>query len=212
VFWSAGDPVGTGLVASLAQPGGNVTGLSNQQTETAAKRLELLREIVPGLHRLGILANADNAGAVLDMQEIERTARKLGLDPVTVQIRRAEDIEPAFDRLKGRAEALYIDDDALTTSQQVRIHTLALSARLPTTHQFREMIETGGLMAYGPNRPNQFRRAAELVDNILRGTKPVDIPVEQPTKFDLIINLTTAKALGLTVPPTLLSTADEVIE
>jgi putative tryptophan/tyrosine transport system substrate-binding protein len=212
VFWSAGDPVGTGLVASMARPSGNVTGLSNQQTDTAAKRLELLRAIVPGLRRLAILANVDNAGAVLDMKEVETTARKLGLDPVTLQIRRAEDIAPAFDGLKGRAEALYVDNDALTVSQQIRINTLALSARLPTSHQFREMVETGGLMAYGPNRPDQFRRAAELVDKILRGTKPADIPIEQPTKFDLVINLTTAKALGLTVPPSLLAIADEVIE
>jgi putative ABC transport system substrate-binding protein len=212
VFWSAGDPVGTGLIASMARPGGNVTGLSNQQTDTAAKRLELLRAIVPGLRRLAILANVDNAGAVLDMQEVETTARNLGLDPVTLQIRRAEDIAPAFDGLKGRAEALYVDNDALTVSQQIRINTLALSARLPTSHQFREMVETGGLMAYGPNRPDQFRRAAELVDKILRGTKPADIPVEQPTKFDLVINLTTAKALGLAVPASLLAIADEVIE
>jgi putative ABC transport system substrate-binding protein len=212
VFWSAGDPVGTGLVTSLARPGANVTGLSNQQTETAGKRLELLREIVPGLHRLAILANVDNAGAVLDMQEVERTARNLGLDPITLQVRRAEDIGPALDGLKGRADALYIDDDALTITQHIRIHTLALSAGLPTTHQFQELVETGGLMAYGPNRPDQYRRAAELVDKILRGAKPADLPVEQPTKFDLVINLTTAKALGLTVPPNLLATAAEVIE
>jgi putative ABC transport system substrate-binding protein len=212
VFWSAGDPVGTGLVASLARPGGNVTGLSVQQTDTAAKRLQLLREIVPGLRRLAILANVGNAGAVLDMQEVETTARKLGLDPITLQIRRAEDIAPAFDGLKGRADALYLDDDALVVTQRVRIHTLALNAHLPTSHLFREMVETGGLMSYGPNLPNQFRRAAELVDKILRGTKPADIPVEQPTTFDLVLNLTTAKALGLDIPATLYALANEVIE
>jgi putative ABC transport system substrate-binding protein len=212
VFWSAGDPVGTGLVTSLARPGRNVTGLSNQQTDTAAKRLELLRQIVPGLRRLAILANVDNAGALLDVQEVETTARKLGLDPVTLQIRRADDIACAFDGLKGRADALYVDDDALTVTQHIRIHTLALSARLPTSHQFREMVETGGLMAYGPNRPDQFRRAAELVDKILRGANPADIPVEQPNKFDLVINVTTAKALGLTIPANILAIADEVIE
>jgi putative ABC transport system substrate-binding protein len=212
VFWAAGDPVGNGLVASLARPGANVTGLSNQQTDTAAKRLELLREVVPALRRLAILANVDNAAAVLDMQEVEATARKLGLDPITLQIRRAEDIAPAFESLRGHPDALYIDDDALTTTQSIRIHTLALSAHLPTTHQFREMVESGGLMSYGPNRLEQGRRAAELVDKVLRGTKPVDIPVEQPTKFDLVINLTTAKALGLTVAPSLLARADEVIE
>jgi putative ABC transport system substrate-binding protein len=198
VFAAAGDPVGTGLVASLARPGGNVTGLSNQQTETAAKRLELLREVVPGLHRVAILTNAANAAAVLIMQEIELTARNLGLESVAVQIRRPEDLAPALEGLKDRADALYIDDDPLTIALQNRIHTLALSARLATSHQFRELVESGGLMAYGPNRPALFRRAAELVDKILRGTKPADIPVEQPTKFDLVINLTTARALGLT--------------
>jgi putative ABC transport system substrate-binding protein len=212
VFQSAGDPVGTGLVASLARPGGNVTGLSLQQTDTAAKRLEFLREMVPGLRRLAILANVDNAGAVLDMREAAATAATLGLESVSMQIRRAEDIGPVFEGLKSRADALYIDDDALTISQQSRIHTLALSAHLPTSHQFREMVETGGLMSYGPNRPAMFRRAAELVDKILRGMKPADIPVEQPTKFELVVNLTTAKALGLTLPPTLLALADEVLE
>jgi putative ABC transport system substrate-binding protein len=212
VFQAAGDPVGAGLVASLARPGGNVTGLSLQQTDTAAKRLEFLRQIVPGLRRLAILANVDNAGAVLDMQEVETTARNLGLDPIIMQIRRAEDIAPAFDGLKGRAAALYVADDPLTQTQQSRINTLTLSAHLPTAHAFREMVETGALMSYGPNRPAMFRRTAELVDKILRGTKPADIPVEQPTKFDLVLNLTTAKALGLTVPDTLLALADEVIE
>lgn len=212
VFEGTGDPVGAGLVASLARPGGNVTGLSLQEIDTATKRLEFLREIVPGLRRLAILANVTNPAAVLDMQEVETAARNLGLDPITLQIRRAEDIAPAFDDLKGRVEALYIDNDPLTTTQQIRINTLALSAHLPTSHQFREMVETGGLMSYGPNRPAMFRRTAELVDKILRGTKPADIPIEQPTKFDLVINMTTAKALGLIVPPSLLAIADEVIE
>jgi putative ABC transport system substrate-binding protein len=212
VFQGAGDPVGASLVASLARPGGNVTGLSLQQIDTAAKRLEFLRLIVPGIHRLAILANVDNAGAMLDMQEVERTARNLGLDPIIMQIRRAEDIIPAFDDLKGRAQALYVADDPLTQAQQIRINTLALSAHLAAAHTFSEIVETGALMSYGPNRPAMFRRTAEIVDKILRGTKPADIPVEQPTKFDLVINLTTAKALGLTVPPSLLAIADEVIE
>jgi putative ABC transport system substrate-binding protein len=212
VFWAAGDPVGTGLVASLARPGGNVTGISNQTSDTAGKRLELLREIVPGLRRLAILANVANAGAVLDMQEVEATARNLGLDPITLQIRRAEDIAPAFERAKGRVDALYVNGDPLLTTEHVRIHTLAMNARLPTSYTFREMVEGGGLMAYGANRAEQFRRAAELVDKILRGTKPTEIPVELPTKFEFVINLTTAKALGLTIPPTLLARADEVIE
>jgi len=131
---------------------------------------------------------------------------------ITLQNSRAKDIAPAFDGLKRRANSIYVDDDALTTAQHFRIHTLAPNARLPTSRQFREMAVTGGLMAYGPNRPDQFRRAAEFVDKILRETKPAEIPVEQPTKFDLVINLTTAKALGLTVPPQLLAIADEMIE
>jgi putative tryptophan/tyrosine transport system substrate-binding protein len=212
VFFAAGDPVGTGLVASLAQPGGNVTGISAQVVETAAKRLGLLREIVPSLRRLAILSNVGDAGSILNMQKIETTARNLGLDPIALQIRRAEDIAPAFDGLKGRADALYVNDDPLTATQDVLIHTLALNAGLPTSHQFREHAESGGLMAYGPNRTDQFQRAADLVDKILRGTRPAEIPVEQPTKFDFVINLKTAKALGLTVPDRLLALADEVIE
>jgi putative ABC transport system substrate-binding protein len=212
VFWSAGDPVGTGLTTSLVRPGGNVTGLSMQGRETAGRRLELFRQIVPGFRRLAILTNVGNAASVLDMQEVETNARSLGIDPIRLQIRRAEDVAPAFDGIKERADALYVVDDALTLTQYVRIHTLALSARLPTCHQTREMVQLGGLMAYGPSRPDQFRRVAEVVDKILRGTKPADIPVEQPTKFDLVVNLTTAKALGLTIPETLLATADEVIQ
>ena len=212
VFASSGDPVGASLVASLARPGGNVTGLSLQQTDTATKRLEFMREIVPGLRRVAILVNAGNAATVLDMREIETTARSLGLESVALPVRTARDIGSAFDGLKDRADAIYVDDDALTITQQSRILTLALSAHLPTSHQFRETVEAGGLMSYGPNFPAMYRRTAEYVDKILRGAKPADIPVEQPTKFDLVINLTTAKALGLMVPPTLLTLADEVIE
>jgi putative ABC transport system substrate-binding protein len=212
VFAAAGDPVGTGLVASLARPGGNVSGLSSQTAETAGKRLELLREIVPGLGRLAILANVGNPIVVLDMREVQAAARTLGLEVITLEIRRAEEIVPAFEALNGRAEALYVVFDALVNTHRFRINALALAERLPTMHTFREGVEVGGLMSYGPNFPDQFRRAADYVDKILRGTKPGDIPIEQPTKFDLIINLTTAKALGLTVPPTLLARADEVIE
>jgi putative tryptophan/tyrosine transport system substrate-binding protein len=198
VFAAAGDPVGTGL--------------SGQQTDTAAKRVELLREVVPGLRRLAILANIGSAGAVSDMHEVETTARSIGIDPVTVQIRGEEEIGPAFDALKGRVEALYVVVDPLINAQQIRINTLALGARLPTMHDSRENVETGGLMSYGPNRVDMYRRAGDLVDKILRGAKPADIPVEQPTKFDFIINLTTAKAIGLTVPPNMLARADAVIE
>ena len=212
VFAAAGDPVGTGLVASLARPGGNVTGLSNQSADLAGKRLELLREVVPGLRRLAIMANVGNPIGVLEMGEVQAAARTLGLEVVTLEIRRAEDIAPAFEALKGRADALYVVTDPLVNTNRIRINTLALGARLPTMHGIREYVEAGGLMSYGPNFPDLFRRAADYVDKILRGAKPADIPVEQPTKFDLVINLTTAKALGLDVPPTLLARADEVIE
>jgi putative tryptophan/tyrosine transport system substrate-binding protein len=212
VFATAGDPVGTGLVASLAKPGGNVTGLSLQQTDLAAKRLELLREVVPGLRRLAIVGNVGSAGAVFDMREIEATARRLGLDLVMLEIRRAEDIAPALESVKGRAEAIYVASDPLLNSNRVRITTLALGLRLPAQYTFREYVEAGGLMSYGPNSPDLWRRAADFVDKILRGARPSEIPVEQPTKFDLVINLTTAKALGIDVPSSLLAIADEVIE
>jgi putative ABC transport system substrate-binding protein len=212
VFAAAGDPVGTGLVASLARPGGNVSGLSSQTAETAGKRLELLREIVPGLRRLAILANVSNPLAVLDMREVQGAARTLGLEVITSEIRRGEDIVPVFEALNGREEALYVVFDALVNTHRIRINTLALAARLPTMHAFREGVEAGGLMSYGPNFPDQFRRAADYVDKILRGAKPGDIPVEQPTKFDLVINRTTAKALGLAIPESFLLRADEVIE
>jgi putative ABC transport system substrate-binding protein len=212
VFAAAGDPVGTGLVASLARPGGNVTGLSIQQTDVAAKRVELLREIVPGLRRLAILGNVSGPAVVLEMREVQAAARTLGLEVITLEIRRGEDIAPAFAALKGHADALNVAVDPLVTSHRIRINTLALAARLPTMHGSREYVETAGLMSYGPNFPDLFRRAADYVDKILRGTKPANIPVEQPSKFDLIINLTTANALGLEVPPTLLARADEVIE
>jgi putative tryptophan/tyrosine transport system substrate-binding protein len=212
VFPVAADPVGSGLVASLARPGGNVTGLSVQFTDLAGKRAELLREVVPGLRRLAIMVNVDDPGAVLDMREVQATARTLGLDVATLEIRRGEDIAPAFEALKGRADALYVCGDALVNTHRIRINTLALATRLPTMHGFREYVEAGGLMSYGPNFPDLFRRAADYVDKILRGAKPSDIPVEQPTKFDFVINLTTAKALDLSIPESFLLRADEVIE
>jgi putative ABC transport system substrate-binding protein len=212
VFAAAGDPVGTGVVASLARPGGNVTGLSIQQADIAAKRLELLREIVAGLRRLAILANIGSPGAVLDMDEVEATTRTLGLEATKLEIRSAEDIVPGFNEIKGRTDALYVVLDPLINTNRIRINNLALGARLPTIHGHKGLVEAGGLMSYGPNFVDLHRRAAELVDKILRGAKPGDIPVEQPTKFELAINLKTAKTLGLSVPPTLLARADEVIE
>jgi putative ABC transport system substrate-binding protein len=207
-----GDPVGTGLVASLARPGGNVTGSSNRSPDTAGKRLELLREVVPGLRQLAVLANVSNPVNEVEMGEVQAAAKALGLDVVALEIRRAENIAPAFETLKGRAQALYVVGDPLMITSRVRINTLALVARLPTTYNQKEYVEAGGLMSSGPNFTDLFRRAGDYVDKILRGTKPADIPVEQPTKFDLIINLTTARALGLDVPATLLARAEEVID
>jgi ABC-type uncharacterized transport system substrate-binding protein len=212
VFGTAGDPVGTGLVASLAQPGGNVTGLSNQSADLPGKRVDLLRQVVPGLRRLAIMANISSPIGVLEMNEVQAAARTLGLDVVASEIRRAEDIAPAIDALKGRADALYVVTEALVNTNRIRLNTLALGARLPTLHGVRDYVEAGGLMSYGPNFPDLFRRAGEYVDKILRGAKPGGIPVEQPTKFDLAINLTTAKALGLKIPESFLLRADEVIE
>jgi putative tryptophan/tyrosine transport system substrate-binding protein len=212
VFAGAGDPVGSGMVASLAQPGGNVTGLSVQSIDLAGKRLEILREIFPDVRRLAIIGNVEYAATVLEMGEAQAAARALGLEVARSEIRRAEDIAPAFEALKGAAQALYVCADATINANHARINTLALGARLPTMHGVREYVEAGGLMAYGPNLADLYRRAADYVDKILRGAKPADLPVEQPTKFDLVINLVTAQALGLTVPPTLLARADEVIE
>ena len=212
VFAAVSDPVGPGLVASLARPGGNVTGLANQTSDTAGKKLELLREAVPGLRRLAIMANVGNPASVLEMGEVQATARTLGLEVTTSEIRRAEDIAPAFEALKDRADALYLGPDPLMNTNRTRVNILAVGARLPTMQGAREYVEAGGLMSYGPNFADQFRRVADFVDRILRGTKPADIPVEQPTKFDLVINLTTAKALRLEVPASLLARADEVIE
>jgi len=211
VFPTAGDPIGSGLVASLARPGGNVTGLSNLGTDLAAKRIEILREVFPRLSRLAVMANADYSGGVTERKEIDAAARALGLEIIPLPIRRVADIASAFDGLKGRAEALYITGDPLMNLQRLRINIFALAARLPTMLPQREYLEAG-LISYGPNFLDMNRRAADYVDKILRGAKPADLPVEQPTKFDLVINLITAKALGIEISPMLLARADEVIE
>jgi len=190
------------------RPGGNVTGLSVQSTDLASKRVEILREVISDLRRLAILTNVGNSYAVLETGAAEAAARMLDLDVVALEIRRAEDIAPAFEALKARAGALYVVNDPLANTSRIRINTFALVARLPTMYGLREPVEAGGLMSYGPNVTDLYRRAAEFVDKILRGANPGDIPVEQPTKFDFIINLTTSKALGLEV----LARADEVIE
>jgi putative ABC transport system substrate-binding protein len=212
VFALAADPIGGGYVASLARPGGNVTGLSVQSADLAGKRLELLREVLRGLRRFAIMADVDDPGVVVEMGEVQTAARTLGLEASIVEIRRAEDIAPAFEALKGRAEALYVCSDPLMITNRIRINILAAGARLPAMYGHRGYVEAGGLMSYGASYPDLFRRAADIVDKILRGAKPANIPVEQPTKFDLVINLTTAKALGLTIPESFLLRADEVIE
>jgi ABC-type uncharacterized transport system substrate-binding protein len=210
-----GDPVGAGLVASLARPGGNVTGLSSLAPELAGKRVELLREVVPTLRHLAVLVEitADRSNlnsSVTD--EVRAAARTLGLEVVPMEIRRVADIAPAFEAIKGRAEAILVAGSQIMSTNRIRVNTLALAARLPTIYFGRAYVEGGGLMSYGPNNPHMFRRAADYVDKILRGTQPADIPVEQPTRFELTVNLTTAKALGLTIPETFLLRADEVIE
>jgi putative tryptophan/tyrosine transport system substrate-binding protein len=212
VFALAVDPVGSGFVESLSRPGGNVTGLSLQGPDVAGKRLGLLREVVPSLHRLAIIADASYPAAVKERGEVEQAARAHGLEPILLNIERAEDIGPAFGTLGSRAQALYVVSDALVTTNRVQITGLALGAQLPAIYANRPYTDAGGLMSYGPVYPDLFRRSADFVDKILRGTKPADLPVEQPTKFEFIINLKTAKTLGLTVPPTVLARADEVIE
>jgi putative ABC transport system substrate-binding protein len=200
-------------VTSLARPGGNVTGLTVQPTaEIAGKRLDLLREVIPGFRRLSIMANVGNRAYQQELGEIQAAVSRFGLEATILEIRRAEDIAPAFEAVKNRTDALYVFSEPLMNANRVKINTLALGARIPTIFGFREFVDAGGLMSYGPNFADLFRHAADFVDKILRGAKPADLPVQQPTKFDLIINLTTAKALGLKIPESFLLRADEVIE
>ena len=212
VFPTGGDPISGGLVASLARPGGNVTGISNLSTDLNAKRLELLREIVPSLKQLAVLMNANYSIRERELAEVDAAARALGIEVLPSVVRGSEDIMLAFESLKGRAQALYIIGDPLMNTHRLRINIFALAAHLPTVYSQREYVEMGGLLSYGPDFPDSNRRAAEYVDKILRGAKPADLPVEQPTKFDLAINVITARALAITVPPSLLARADEVIE
>jgi putative ABC transport system substrate-binding protein len=212
VFAIAIDPVGSDIVPNLARPGGNVTGLSVQSADLAGKRLELLREVVPRLHRLGIMVEVGYPPSVRELGEVQAAARRLGLDVSLLEIRRAEDIARAFEALTPPADALYVVSGALVNVNRTRIITLTLGARLPTIFSSRDFVQAGAFMSYGPNYADILRRAAELADKILRGTKPGDIPVEQPTKFEFVLNLTTAKAIGLTIPESFLLRADEVIE
>jgi putative tryptophan/tyrosine transport system substrate-binding protein len=210
VFVPAVDPVGVGLVASIAHPGGNATGISVQQAEIASKRLEILREMVPGLGRLGILFDATYPATVREADNVQTTARQLGLVVLPHGVYKTTDITAAFDAFKDNVDALYLVESALIDSNRTELFALSQAAKLPIVSG--TLAESGALVSYGPNYPDLFRHAAEIVDKILRGTKPEDIPVEQPTKFDLTINVRTAKALGITVPHNLLVLADEVIE
>jgi putative ABC transport system substrate-binding protein len=212
VIAAAADPVGNALVESLARPGGNVTGLSRQLTDSTGKRLEVLREFLPGLRRVAILFNAANPLTAPELNTAQAAATTLGLDTVKCEIRRAEDVARAIEALRGNADALYVCIDPLVNTNGVRINTLALAARLPTMHSSRDNIDAGGMISYGPDVTDLFRRAAEFVDKILRGAKPADLPVEQPTKFELVINLKAAKTLSLEIASALLARADEVIE
>jgi len=212
VFAIAVDPLGSGMVESLARPGGNATGLSAQSTELVGKRLEILREALPNLQRLAIIGDVGYASSVLEMSEVQAAARKVGIDIDLLEIRRAADIAPAFQALKDGVQALYVCPGALVNANFVRINTFALGARLPSFHASRDFLGSGGFMSYGANFADQFRHAGDFVDKILKGTKPADIPVQQPTKFELVVNLTAAKALRVTIPETFLARADEVIE
>jgi len=206
------DPVGTGLVTSLARPGGNLTGLSIRANDLAGKRIELLKEVIPGLRRLTVLASRGYSANLLELNEVLTSTKAFDLEALIVEVGQSEEIAPAIAAFKDQTEALYVPANPFANTNRVLINEMALAARLPTVHGFRPYVESGGLMSYGPNTPDLFRRAGDYVDRILRGAKPGDLPIEQPTKFDLIINLKTAKALGLAVPPTVLARADEVIE
>ena len=207
-------PVGAGFVASLARPGGNVTGLSAQSPELGGKRLELLREVVPGLTRAAIMWNPDVRGALFDYKETETAARSMGLKLQSAEVTRGEDIDGALsDVTSQRAQALVVQTpNPIIFANRTRLTSLVLKGRLPSMYGQREYVEAGGLIAYGPNTVDLWRRAARYVDRILKGARPGDLPVEQSTRFELVINLKTAKALGLTIPPSLLARADQVIE
>jgi len=207
------DPVGQGFVASLARPGGNVTGLATLFPELAVKRLGLLKEILPGVSRVAVLWNAANPGNVIILRGVQAAARTLGVTLQSREVRGPDDFEAAFAKMsRERHDALMILDDPLLFQYRASIVDFAAKMRLPTMHPFRESVEAGGLIAYSVNLAELNRRAAEYVDKILKGADPAELPIEQPTEFELVINLKTAKALGLTIPPSLLQRADQVIE
>ncbi len=207
------DPVEQGFVASLARPGGNITGLSVQAPELGGKQLQLLKEVVPRASRVAILWNAANPYPALVVRETEAAARTLRVQLQSLPVRGPEEFEGAFEAAtRGRAAALLTVGDVLTMAHRTRIVALAAKSRLPAMYSFREFVDDGGLMAYGANLADSYRRAATYLDKILKGAKPADLPVEQPTRFELVINLKTAKALGLTIPQSVLVRADQVIQ
>jgi putative tryptophan/tyrosine transport system substrate-binding protein len=212
VFPTAGDPIAAGIVDGLVHPGGNITGLGFQTIDTAGKRVQLLLQVIPDLRQLAVLGNPGDPASAAEMLAAGAAAKTLGLEIQTIGIRQAEEIAPAFDSFTGRSDGLYVSTSPPFGSSRKLIADLALSARLPTVHSIRQYVEAGGLLFYGASLPELWRRAAEMVDKILRGAKPADIPVELPTRFELVINLTTAKALGLTIPASLLSLAGELID
>ena len=212
VFALSNDPLGGGLVASLSRPGGNATGLSIESADTVSKRLELLRDVVPQFHRLAVLFDADYPTATKEANEVRAASRAFDLDVTQHGIHRPDDVVPALEALKSQSDALYVVEDALISPNVARIVSFAVGARLPTSFITGDYARAGALMSYGPNYPALFRPTAEIADKILRGAKPADIPVEQPSKFEFVINLKTAKALGLTVPDKMLALADDVVE
>ena len=213
VMGTVGDPVGSGLIDSLARPGGNITGLTLATSEMNTKRLEFMKAVTPASTRVAVLVNPGNPGAARGLRETEAAARSLGLRIRVVDARGPEDLDRAFaGMVKEQTDAVVILPDPILFDQRTRIVALAAKQRLPAVGEAREFAEAGGLMTYGPRIEENFRRAAFFVDKILKGAKPGDLPVEQPTKFELVINLKTAKALGLTIPPSLLQRADQVIE
>jgi putative ABC transport system substrate-binding protein len=212
VFAAFNDPVAMGLAESLSRPGGNVTGLTVQPSDLASKRIDLLREIVPKFRRLSALANVASSGFEEETNGIRKAAAALDVEAHIFELRTAADIAPALAALKGRTDALYVLSEPLVNANRAPIIEAATIERIPTIFGFREFVDAGGLMSYGANFPDLFRRAADFTDKILRGAKPADLPVQQPVKFDLIFNLKTARVLGLEVPEAFLTRADEVIE
>ena len=209
----AGDAVGTGLIASLARPGGNVTGITDQATELSAKRLELLKEAVPKASRIAVLWNADDRAMTLRYRETEKAARVLRVTVQPLGVREPDDFDGAFAAMiRERPDALFLVTDSLTALYRKRVLDFAAQHRIPAMYEFSFLVRDGGLMSYGPSLDDNFRRAAVYVDRILKGAKPADLPVEQPTRYYLVVNIKTAKALGLTIPPSLLLRADQIIE